>query len=470
MPSELPIRSGQLNLHLEPERHVFKVHELNAAIQRTFESDFRGVHVTGEISGCRQAGSGHYYFTLKDDQSQLKCVLFRGTARFARIKPQDGVAVIARGNLEVYQARGEYQLIAESLEPQGAGALQIAFEQLKQKLAAEGLFDPARKRPLPRLPRRIGVITSPSGAVIRDILHVLDRRFQGLHIRLFPAQVQGAGSLEQVCDGLRFFQTSNWPDVVILARGGGSLEDLWTFNQEAVARAIAASTIPVVSAIGHETDFTIADFVADYRAATPSAAAEVIICTSQAVHEQIDTCRARAIQATRYRMLLLGRDLRKLGTDAAERYLRRKITSSAQRTDEIDERLRSAQRTKLQTLRRQLELTIHRLHASDLKLRFVRLRHRAELLSQRASKSMEAQLQRLSARQRSQTLQLNHLSPLRVLERGYAIVENSSGQVLRTAQETRQGELLHVRLHRGELNVQVQTARQDSGHNGSTSQ
>ncbi|MGH9626501.1 MAG: exodeoxyribonuclease VII large subunit, partial [Bryobacteraceae bacterium] len=227
----------QMALPLEDARRVFRVGELHEAVQKLFDADFRSIWVAGEISNCRQAASGHYYFCLKDETGQLKCALFKGAARFVRFKPQDGLAAIARGNLEVYAARGEYQLIIEVLEPQGAGALQLAFEQLKKKLAGEGLFDAARKRPLPRFPRRIGVVTSPAGAVIRDILHVLERRFPGLHVRLFPAQVQGEGSAEQICRGIEYFSASEWADVTIVARGGGSLEDLWTFNEEAVARA-----------------------------------------------------------------------------------------------------------------------------------------------------------------------------------------------------------------------------------------
>ena len=217
--------AGQLRLGLEPQRRVFRVSELNAALQQVMAEDFRGIFVTGEISGCRVATSGHFYFCLKDEKSQVKSVLFKSSARFVKFKPQDGLAVIARGNLEVYEARGEYQLIVESLEPQGAGALQLAFEQLKRRLAAEGLFESSRKRDLPRLPKRIGIVTSPSGAVIRDILHILERRFPGLELRVFPVQVQGEGSIEQVCDGLNYFSEGRWADVVILARGGGSIEE-----------------------------------------------------------------------------------------------------------------------------------------------------------------------------------------------------------------------------------------------------
>jgi len=244
------------------------------------------------------AASGHYYFSLKDSQGQIRCVLFKRAARFIKFRPQDGLAVLARGNLAVYEARGEYQLIVELLQPRGSGALQIAFEQLKKKLAAEGLFEQARKRTLPKLPRRIGIVTSPSGAVLHDMLQILGRRFAGLHIRLYPAQVQGEGSVEQICRALQYFSESAWAEIVIVARGGGSLEDLWTFNEEEVARAIAASKTPTVSAIGHETDFTIADFVADLRAPTPSAAAEIVICTRDSLIEQIAASRSKAAQSS----------------------------------------------------------------------------------------------------------------------------------------------------------------------------
>ena len=336
--------SGQMELSLELERRVFQVNELNAAIQRLFETDFHRIWVAGEISGCRLASSGHYYFCLKDSQSQLRCALFKGAARLARFSPQDGLAVVARGSLEVYEARGEYQLIVELLQPQGAGALQLAFEQLKKKLAAEGLFEKSRKRILPRLPRRIGLITSPLGAVLRDILQILERRFRGLHVRLYPAQVQGEGSVEQVSRALKYFSDNAWADIVILARGGGSLEDLWTFNEEAVARVIAASKVPIVSAIGHETDFTIADFVADFRAPTPSVAAEIIVCTRESLLEQIAVCRAKAVQSMRYRLLSASRDLHQRGIDRAATLLNRALAQRAQQVDDLDHQLRNTAR------------------------------------------------------------------------------------------------------------------------------
>ena len=236
--------------------------------------------------------------------------------------------------------RGEYQLLVEALEPQGHGALQFAFEQLKKKLAAEGLFEPARKRPIPRLPRRIGVVTSPTGAVIRDITQILSRRFPGLHIRLYPALVQGEGSIDAVCRAIEYFSNSDWPEVTIVARGGGSLEDLWTFNEEAVARAIAASRVPIISAVGHETDFTIADFVADLRAPTPSAAAEMVICTREQLLDQISVSDHKLLQSARYRLAMANRRLHEQGVERASAVLHRNIGRRQQRVDELEYRMR----------------------------------------------------------------------------------------------------------------------------------
>ncbi len=451
--------AGQMKLSLEPERRVFQVNELNSEIQRRFETEFRSIYVAGEISGCRPASSGHYYFSLKDEKSQLKCALFKGAARFVRFQPQEGLAVIARGNLEVYEARGEYQLIVEALEPQGAGALQLAFDQLKKKLAGEGLFEAARKRPLPKLPRRIGIVTSPTGAVIRDMLHVLERRFRGLHLRLFPAQVQGEGSIEQVCAGLHYFSQTGWPEVVIVARGGGSIEDLWTFNEEAVARAIAASQAPVISAVGHETDFTISDFVADYRAPTPSAAAEIVICTSESLLERVAGCRNKALQAIRYRLLMASRDIHQSGRERAATLVRRQLSGAAQRLDDLDEKLRAAHRWSSERRRKRFVEMDRRLQAADLRLRFTRIRHQADLLNRRMDQAIEGSLLRARTRQESLGVQLSHLSPLTVLGRGYAIVEKPDGTILRSSEAAAKGDALRVRLHRGELDVAVEETR-----------
>jgi exodeoxyribonuclease VII large subunit len=453
MPAQ--IKGGQMALPLAGERRIFEVSELNAAVERLFEAEFRSIWVAGEISGCRPAASGHFYFSLKDARSQIKCVLFKGNARFVRFRPQDGLSVLARGNLEVYEARGEYQLIVEVLEPRGAGALQLAFEQLKKKLEAEGLFEAGRKRPLPKLARRIGIVSSPAGAVIRDILHVLERRFAGLHIRLFPAQVQGEGASEQICAGLKYFSDSKWPDVVVVARGGGSLEDLWAFNEEAVARAIAASAVPVISAIGHETDFTIADFVADVRAPTPSAAAEIVVSTKESLLENVAACRAKVVQALRYRLLLARRDLYERGTNRAAALMHHSIALRAQRVDEIDFRLRHEQRAIIERSVRRLAGVARRLEANDLRLRLARIRHRHELLGERMRKAIEARLWQARRRHESLELHARQLSPLGVLARGYAIVENARGRILRSAAETAVEERLKIRLHRGELDAAV---------------
>ncbi len=448
--------TGQLSLMLEPERRVFRVSDLNAALQRVLETDFHGIFVAGEISGCRIAASGHYYFCLKDEKSQVKCVFFKGSARFAKFKPQDGLAVIARGSLEVYEARGEYQLIVEALEPQGADALQLAFEQLKRKLGAEGLFDSARKRALPEFPKRIGIVTSASGAVIRDILHVLARRFPGLHLRLFPAQVQGEGAVQQVCEGIAHFSAGDWAHVVIVARGGGSLEDLWTFNEEAVARAVAACSVPVISAIGHETDFTICDFVADVRAPTPSAAAEILICTRESLLERIAGNRVKATQALRYRLLSCGRDLHQKGTDRAATLIQRALTRRAQTVDDLEYRLRSVQRRTIDTHRRRSADLRQRLQATDLRLRFARDRREEELLRQRIVKQMQTRLWEARRRYESLHLHMTQLSPLTVLSRGYAIVEDAERKILLSAADVGEGEHVRIRLHRGQLDAVVE--------------
>ena len=452
-------KSGQLAFTLEFERRIYRVSELNSAVQRLFESDFRAIWVAGEISGCKAAPSGHYYFSLKDSQSQIKCALFKGAARFVKFKPQDGLAVLARGNLDVYEARGEYQLIVELLEPQGAGALQLAFEQLKKKLAGEGLFDPSRKRALPKLPKRIGIVSSPSGAVIRDMLHVLERRFPGLHIRLFPAQVQGEGSIEQVSAGLRFFSEGSWAEVVIVARGGGSLEDLWTFNEEAVVRAIADSRVPVISGIGHETDFTIADFVADMRAPTPSAAAEIVICTKESLFEQVSANQAKVLQAMRYRLAISGRSLHERGTDRAATLMHRLIARHAQRVDELDFRLRQLERGLIDRHAKTLATLTQRLQSNDMRLRFARSKRAGELLRERAEKSIQNHLWQARRRLESLDLHLRQLSPLAILSRGYAIVENAQGKAVLSAEEVVKGDSLKILLHRGEVDAAVTDTR-----------
>ncbi len=445
----------QIAFRFEPSRRVFTVAELNAAIHGLLEREFADVWVTGEISGTRLAASGHYYFTLKEQDAQLRCVCFRQTARYLKFKPQDGVAVIARGRIDVYEVRGEYQLLVEILEPQGRGALQLAFEQLKKKLAAEGLFDAARKRPIPAFPRRIGIVTSPAGAAIRDLLNILERRFPGLHIRLFPAQVQGEGAVEEVCRGIEYFGASGWADVVIVGRGGGSLEDLWTFNEEAVARAIAACPVPVISAVGHETDVTISDFVADLRAPTPSAAAELVVGTRQHVVERVEAAEATLRQALRYRLADAERKLHQRGIERATSLLSRRIGRSLQRVDEVDYELRRRMRSLLVLARAHWGELEARLKALDLRLRFALTRRRLEAANRTAAETMRARLARARRRYEPLAAELHQLSPLRVLERGYAIVQDEQGRILKDAADAPPPAAIGVRLARGRLRARV---------------
>jgi exodeoxyribonuclease VII large subunit len=445
----------QMALAWGPTRKTYTVAELNAAIRGLLGSEFNDVWVAGEISGSKTASSGHCYFTLKDQDAQLRCVCFRASLRYLKFKPQDGIAVLARGRIDVYEMRGEYQLQVELLEPQGHGALQFAFEQLKKKLAAEGLFDAARKRAIPRLPRRIGIVTSPSGAVIRDITQILARRFPGLHIRLYPATVQGEGSIEAVLRAIEYFSDSGWPEVVILARGGGSLEDLWTFNEEAVARAIIASSVPVISAIGHETDFTIADFVADLRAATPSAAAEQVICTREQLFDQLDVFDHKLLQSVRYRLAMAARRLHQQGVERASAVLHRGIGRLQQRVDELEYRLRERIGTAAVQRRKRLEELSARLRSLDLRLRIAAARRRLEAADAVILQLVRLRLTRSNARLVPLIAHLTQLSPLKILERGYALVSDRAGRLVKEPADARVGSEIEVRLARGQIAARV---------------
>ena len=445
----------QLALTWGPTRTTYTVAQLSARIRDLLGSEFDDIWVAGEISGVRTVASGHCYFTLKDQNAQIRCACFRASLRYLKFKPQDGVAVLARGHIDLYEARGEYQLLVEALEPQGHGALQFAFEQLKRKLAEEGLFEAVRKRAIPRLPRRIGIVTSPTGAVIRDITQILSRRFPGLHIRLYPTLVQGEGSNDAVCRAIEYFSASNWPDVVILARGGGSLEDLWTFNEEAVARAIVACSVPVISAIGHETDFTIADFVADLRAPTPSAAAELVICTREQLLEQIGVSEHKLVQSVRYRLAMAARRLHNQGVERASAVVHRNIGRLQQRVDELEFRLRERSASRRAACAKRLEELATRLRSLDLRLRFAAARRRLE-----AAETALAQLARLRLTRARGSLEpllahLTQLSPLKILERGYAIVSNEAGQIVKEPVEAPAGSEVNIRLAKGAIAARV---------------
>ena len=445
----------QPSLNFAPVRKIYSVAELSLEIRNLLEKQFPDVWVTGEVSNFRAAGSGHLYFTLKDETAQLRAVCFRNQARYLKFKPQDGLAVIARGRLSVYEARGEYQLYVEFLEPAGLGALQLAFEQLKQKLVAEGLFDAARKKPLPVLPRAIGVVTSPTGAVIRDILRILRRRFRNMNVVLYPAKVQGEGAAQEIAEGIEYFNRRALVDVMIVARGGGSLEDLWAFNEEVVARAIAASQIPVISAVGHETDFTIADFVADLRAPTPSAAAELVVHRKQDYRDGTREPRA-AYGAGRAPETLRGLAGSDRTADAPGfQTLATRVAERAQRVDECVIALDRLIRALLHTARQQW------LRASAGVVRYDFRRHfglKRAALAER-ERRFENEFRRFLTERRSRVAQLETVlrerSPQTVLERGYSITRDAEGRIVRDAGQVAIGADVSIHLARGELGARV---------------
>jgi exodeoxyribonuclease VII large subunit len=438
-----------------PERRIYSLRELSDSIRGALERGFTNIWISGEISGTRLIPSGHCYFTLKDSEAQIKCVCWKLSYWRLKFKPKDGIQVLVRGRVDIYEQRSEYQFVVEAIEPRGEGALQMAFDQLKQKLLLEGLFETSRKRKLPRIPWRIGIVTSPEGAVIRDFLKVLGRRFPGLHVRLFPARVQGVGSVDEVCRGIQFFGASSWAQLVVVARGGGSLEDLWTFNEEAVARAIAACPVPVVSAIGHETDVTIADFVADLRAPTPSAAAEMIVVPRADLLERVAATRARLIQIAKFRLATLARRLHEQAIERATALLHRNLGRRLQRLDDDCERLRTAMRGLLaarERTRRQLE---EKLRYYDLRPRLRRDRERLNAASTRLETLAQIVLTRRRHRLATLTAKLEQLNPRLVLSRGYAIVLDDEGQIVKDAAGAPAGSEIRVLFERDGIRTRV---------------
>jgi exodeoxyribonuclease VII large subunit len=442
------------------ERVVCTVSELALRIKAQLEEQFPAVWVEGEISNLRTPSSGHAYFTLKDDTAQLRCVLFRGRGRRVAFQPEDGMQVLAFGGLDVYLARGEYQLVVELLEPKGVGALQLAFEQLKRRLEAEGLFDPARKRGLPPFPRTIGIVTSPTGAAIRDMLHVIGRRFADLRILITPVRVQGEEAPGEIVRALADLQEIAELDVVIVGRGGGSIEDLWAFNDERVARAIAACRVPVISAVGHETDFTIADFVADLRAPTPSAAAELVVQEKLQVvralldlYEGLKQAMTLRLARERERVDALGR--RRVLTDAS-----RALRDLHRRLDETTTRLTLAVRSRRQHAAHRVSLARNALRSLNPVARIAngtallaQLRGR---LASAAGHSVKGSRHRFDAA----VGRLDSLSPLAVLGRGYSLTRLSSGAIVRSAAQTRPGDAIEILLHRGVLDARVERLKE----------
>jgi exodeoxyribonuclease VII large subunit len=475
-------------------RRIWTVGALVAEIRGHLERSYPDCWVEGEISNLRSAASGHLYFTLKDEQGQLPVILFRRQAMLLRFRPKAALHVLARGRISIFEERGQLQLIAETLEPVGAGSMQLAFEQLKEKLQQEGLFDAARKRSLPPFPRCIGIVTSLSGAVIHDFLNIAERRHAGLDVLLYPATVQGEQAAGEIAAGVLHFNRAMNVDAIVIARGGGSAEDLAAFNTELLARAIAGSTIPVVSAVGHETDFTIADFVADLRAPTPSAAAELLTAMQQGVEERVDVLQLRLLRACRYNVSLAERRFADVSQEATIAHMRNRLDRIQQRVDEQQFRLigswqelshaktislqrlhgRLLQQSGVQALRSRAELCStakqrldHALHrrllaaqrvVEALSVRLLlqspshhcdRLRQTVDHLESRGTRAIATGIERCKASRDALDGRLAALSPLAVLGRGYSLTFTRTGQLVRESSGVAKGESLTTRLARG---------------------
>lgn len=429
--------------------------DLVSAVRTTVERSYTDVWVEGEVSNLRPAESGHLYFTLKDGEAQLRIVMFRSQARLLRFKPDNGMQIIARGRITIYDARGELQLSAEFLEPVGAGALQLAFEQLKNRLADEGLFDSSRKRPIPLLPRRIGIVTSPRGAALQDMLNILARRHENVSILIYPAQVQGETAASEVAAGIKHFNRVRNVDVIVIARGGGSIEDLAAFNDEALARAIVASELPVISAVGHETDFTIVDFVADLRAPTPSAAAELVIESKNQLAEHLAHLRERLARATRYQLLMARSQLAELAQHGAFARIQDLMARRAQVLDDMTFRMIANYRHLLNESSRRLDVAASRVQHFDFRRSLATARTKLEASRKTLSRVLRSRLAECRARVDQLSGTLDALSPVKILDRGYALVFDANGALVKDASKLRPGASISAKLARGSLIAEI---------------
>jgi exodeoxyribonuclease VII large subunit len=452
----------QLKFNLQPERKIFSVSDLTARIRDLFAKNFTDTTVQGEISNCRPAASGHIYFTLKDEKAQIRCVFFKNQQRGMKFRPEDGLKVTVRGSISVYEARGEYQIYVESMEPLGRGALQLAFEQLKSRLQQEGLFDAARKKPLPMLPSRVGLITSPTGAAVRDVVRILTRRFPNVHLTLYPVRVQGEGCESLIIEALCYFDHENAADVILIVRGGGSLEDLCGFNEEALARGIVACSIPVITGVGHETDFTIADFVADVRASTPSAAAELVVQTRREFDNHVSDLRADLSSLMRYRLMDLNGKVHQL---LGRRGFRRPLDilrQQRQRADDLTSRVAHGLRARLDQSRKRFTLAHLKISSFDFQKKIAVLGLRLQKCSSDLGVRAERILRVKRDRWERVSLQLQERSPLKVLERGYAIATDAAGNVLRDVEQVTIGESVQIQLRRGRFTSEVKQKETNS--------
>lgn len=449
--------SEDQELSFDLERDIYSVSRLNREVRTVLEGSFPLLWVEGELSNLSQPASGHLYFTLKDPFAQVRCAMFRMRRLHLRFRPENGLQVLARVRVSLYEGRGDFQLIVEHLEPAGEGALRLSFERLKQKLAAEGLFAAERKRPLPAFPRQVGLITSPSGAALRDLLSVLGRRFPALPVLIYPVPVQGEEAAPALVAALELANRRAECDLLVIARGGGSLEDLAPFNDEALARAIAGSRIPVVTGIGHEIDFTIADFVADRRAPTPSVAAELVSPDGQALARGLGLLRHRLLSAQGRRQALLRNRLASLGRHLQLLDPQARLRQQAQRLDELEGRLRRHMRSRLAALGMRQGVLRDRLMRATPGLRVAALRQILGALGRRADVATDRRLE-----QRRQGLSrlvrtLDAVSPLGTLARGYAIVRRLPDRaILRDAVDAPLASRLEARLHRGRLVCRVE--------------
>ena len=463
----MPIRDPfepQLGLSFDdprPTRRIWPVRELVSQVRELVEQEYGDVWVEGEISNYRPAPSGHVYFTLKDADAQLPIVLFRRQAMLLRFRPEDGLHVLVRGRVSVYEQRGQMQLVAETMEPVGAGSLQLAFEQLKERLKAEGLFDADRKRPLPAFPRTVAIVTSPTGAGIRDFLSIVARRHSGLNVLLFPVSVQGESAPAEIESALAELNAANLArpgliELIVLARGGGSLEDMSAFNSERVARAIASSSLPVVSAIGHETDFTIADFAADLRAPTPSAAAELITEAQHKIAEHLANQSHRLERATSFQLLQARQRLTRLPISRSESRVSALLHRQAQRLDDFSIRLESALTAQLRQRQDHVANLAAAVLRHDPRQALAEARERLQALSTRIDRSIERMLRRVAFRVGAVDARLHSLSPLSVLDRGYALVLSADGALIRSTTQIAAGELVTTRLADGSFLSRVE--------------
>jgi exodeoxyribonuclease VII large subunit len=430
---------------------VLTVTDLTRRVKALLESQFRSVWVEGEISNFATAPSGHCYFTLKDANAQLAAVMFRGVAGKITFKLADGLQVLAGGDLSVYDRRGQYQIIVTQLLPKGLGTLQLAFEQLKQKLAAEGLFDPARKKPLPVLPRRLGVVTSPTGAAIRDFLNILGRRYPNLPVIIHPVRVQGTGAAEEIAAAIDDFNARDLVDVIIVTRGGGSLEDLWAFNEEIVARALARSRLPTISAVGHEIDFTIADFVADLRAPTPSAAAELVVKSKDEFTRLLRQHQQRLDHDLRYRLAEARRrlaDCRLRQPDELVRQYQQRVDDLAHRLDQATGGVLADYRNRCATAAGKLQLLTPQTFVRELRQRLATQHERLTAHVHRYWQTTGHRFQTVAGK-------LELLSPRSTLARGYSITRTADGQIIRSVKAVQPGQDVRTLVADGEFAATV---------------